>query len=159
MIEKFRLDSIDIPYGLLHDQRLMSASLNGNQLTFSFDTNFNENDYIDGEFYERYKGFNRCDMIVQLKKDGDHEFNLTSSVDKHRKFNGLTMDIDEFTNLINKSEATFLSCYTNGYILKIEFGVNFYNSKDMSKYRKYTMFSVDLEAESVSCNWYKKQTA
>lgn len=155
MFEKLQLSDINIPYGLLHDQRILSVKLADNQLIFSFEIHINEEDYNSSDFYEKYKVFNRCDMIVQMKNDPINCFDLVSSVDKRGKFVGLEINIDEFINLINKSQSTFLFCYTNGFIFKIEFATDFYNSKDMRKYRKYTMSYAELEAESVSWNWYK----
>lgn len=95
-------------------------------------------------------------MIVQMKNDSINDFDLITSVDKHGKFAGLDMKIEEFITVMNKSESTFLFCYTNGFIFKVEFSTNFYYYKDMKKYRKYTVCKADLEAESVSWNWYRK---
>lgn len=156
MTENLQLNTINIPYGILHDQLLLYANLNDDELIFTFEISLNEKDYCGSDFYERYKSFNRCDMIIQMKNDSINDFDLITSVDKHGKFAGLDMKIEEFITVMNKSESTFLFCYTNGFIFKVEFSTNFYYYKDMKKYRKYTVFKADLEAESVSWNWYRK---
>lgn len=106
MTENLQLNTINIPYGILHDQLLLYVNLNDDELIFTFEISLNEKDYCGSDFYERYKSFNRCDMI--------------------------------------------------GFIFKVEFFTNFYYYKDMKKYRKYTVCKADLEAESVSWNWYRK---
>ena len=159
MTENLQLNTINIPSGMLHDQRLLSANLTDNQLIFSFEIYLNDKEYSGSDFYEKYKRFNRCDMIVQMKNEPINDFYLISSVDKHGKFVGFDMKIDEFISVINKSESAFLFCYTNGFIFRVEFATNFYNSKGMKKYKKYKKYNTchaEIEAESVSWNWYIK---
>ena len=81
MTENLQLNTINIPSGMLHDQRLLSANLTDNKLIFSFEIYLNDKEYSGSDFYEKYKRFNRCDMIVQMKNEPINDFALISSVD------------------------------------------------------------------------------
>lgn len=151
MVEKMFLKNMDIPYGVLHDQKLLSVNQENNNLIFTFEIDTFEEDY-QSDLYLKYKNFNRCDMIVEMAEEPLNYFELLTPINNHNKFEGISLNIEEFINYINESVATFVSCFANEYSFRVELAVNFYKSE---KLKKYSMCNIELNASnSVSWNWY-----
>lgn len=153
MVEKMLLKNMSIPYGVLHDQKLLCVKQENGRLIFTFEIEIFENNYI-GEWYLKYKDFNRCDMIVKLGSEDDDEYHFLTAVDSHNKFHGLLIDKEKFLNFANDAKVTFVDCHANGYSFTVNFDINSCNSQ---KFKKYSMCNIEIYTDkSVSFKWYNK---
>lgn len=153
MVERLLLKNMSIPYGVLHDQKLLCVKQENGRLIFTFEIEIFENNYI-GEWYLKYKDFNRCDMIVKLGSEDDDEYHFLTAVDSHNNFQGLLIDKHEFLNFANDAKVTFVDCHANGYSFTVNFDINSCNSQ---KFKKYSMCNIEIYTDkSVSFKWYNK---
>ena len=150
------LNNVDIPYGVLHDQRLISVREERNQLIFSFDIKIYPQDY-NGDFYKNYQLYNRCDMIVEMVDKPFNYFNLTTTPNNRGKYKGLSLSRQDFIDYINDSESVFIGCSTNEFEFCIELCVNFFNSKKYKKLKKYDICNIEIDCnKSVFWKWYNE---
>lgn len=154
MVETLLLENMSIPYGVLHDQKLLCVKQENSRLIFTFLIDiFEQNNLSD--FCLKYKDFNRCDMIVELGVEEDDGYRLTTSVDSHNKFHGLLIDKEEFLNSVNGAVVTFVDCHANEYSFTVNLDINFYNSQHLKKYKKYFQATAEFcGIKSVIFNWY-----
>lgn len=156
MVEKMLLKNMSIPYGVLHDQKLLCVKQENGRLIFNFEIEVFKNNYI-GERYLKYKDFKYCDMIVELGAEDDDTYQLSTSVDGHNKFQGLLIDKEEFLNFINDAEVTFADCRANEYSFAVNLDINFCKSQKFKKYKKYSMCSIEIYTDkSVRFKWYNE---
>lgn len=154
MTERLNLSDINIPGGMLHDHKLTNIKDDGNRIILSFDFYW-MNDYVETEYTSKFKDCTKCEMVIELNDDFG-EFALKGSVKRGtNKYNCLALNIDDFVDALNCcSEATFLSVYTNGYVLIIEFAVSFYNCKNYFKrFKRYGIAKMEVCAKSITCSW------
>lgn len=67
-----------MPYGVLHDQILKKAHFKDNKMIFTFDIEIYPQDFLDDTYYEKFKDFKHCDMIVELAGETDNYFWLAA---------------------------------------------------------------------------------
>ena len=99
----FDMESIDYPYGVLHDQKLKSVRNEDNKFIFTFNIELFKDDYDDEEFFEKYKDFKHCDMTVELNEEPFNYFELVSSINNKGKFKGLSLNRENFVDVINNA--------------------------------------------------------
>ena len=151
MTEKFNLSEVNIPYGILHDQKLKEVKCENNKLIFTFDIKIYPEDYTN-EFYKTYLDYKCCDMIVYMNDEPFNYFSLIKSPDNHGKFSGLSLNREEFLNALNSSsEATFVECSTTYGEFTIELSI-WYNKK--CRYKKYNMCYALVDCKTVEWKWY-----
>lgn len=156
MVETLLLKNMSIPYGVLHDQKLFCVKQENGRLIFTFLIDIFEQNYLS-DFHLKYKDFNRCDMIIELGEEDDNSYQLLTPVDRHNKFHGLLIDKEEFLNYVNDAVVTFVDCYANGYSFTVNWDINFYNSQNLKKYKKYSMCQIEIYTDkSVSFKWYNE---
>ena len=156
MVEILDLKSVHIPYGVLHDQKLLSVKEEKNQLIFTFDIKIYPQNYTD-DFYKKYEQYNRCDMIVDMVDEPFNYFILETTMNNRGKYKALSLNRLDFVDGINDSESTFIGCTTNGYEFCIELCVNFYNSKKHKKLKKYNICKIEIYCnKSVTWKWYNE---
>ena len=155
MTNDFSLSSINIPYGVLHDQSLNKVKQEKNKIIFTFDIELYPQNYTDIDFYNRYKDCKHCDMIIELDEEPINYFQFTSCPKANGRFKGISFNREKFIDVINNSCATFVECSATYNELMIELCINFYNAhKKYRKYRKYDMCNITLNAKTVCWNWY-----
>lgn len=156
MVERLLLKNMSIPYGVLHDQKLLCVKQENGRLIFTFEIEIFENNYI-GEWYLKYKDFNRCDMIVELGTEDDDSYQLITAVDSHNNFQGLLIDKHEFLNFANDAKVTFVDCRANEYSFAVNVDINFCNSQNFKKYKRYSTCSIEIYTDkSVRFKWYNE---
>lgn len=156
MVEKMLLKNMSIPYGVLYDQKLLYVKQENVRLVFTFDIEIFENNYSD-EIYLKYKDFNRCDMIVKLGSEDDDEYHFLTAVDSHNKFHGLLIDKEKFLNSVNDAKVTFVDCRANEYSFAVNLDINFCNSQNFKKYKRYSTCSIEIYTDkSVRFKWYNE---
>lgn len=156
MVEKMLLKNMSIPYGVLYDQKLLCVKQENVRLVFTFDIEIFENNYSD-EIYLKYKDFNRCDMIVKLGSEDDDEYHFLTAVDSHNKFHGLLIDKEKFLNSVNDAKVTFVDCRANEYSFAVNLDINFCNSQNFKKYKRYSTCSIEIYTDkSVRFKWYNE---
>lgn len=153
------LASLEIPYGVLHDQILRKVTCRDNSMIFTFDIRLFPEDYNYGQdVYETYLPYKHCDMTVDMTKEPLGYFLLESAVDRNGKYRGLSLDRSDFLEAANHAdEMTFLSCGVGAACREfhILFGIHFrHPTGTYRKYRKYGMCRVELSAERVRWKWY-----
>lgn len=145
--------NIHIPDGVLHDQKLKSAGLNGNVLTLVFDIEVYENDYYLLDFYKKFKDFKICTVTIEC--DGSNVMLLGN---KNNKIKGAWIELDEFVNYVNNSGAVFnfYDIFASGaYEVHIEFVVNNYSNKNI-KFRKYKGINtaiLEVNTDKITFEW------
>lgn len=156
MTETITLRDFGIPYGVLHDQKLLSAKKEDNKIIFSFEIKLYEQNFSNSDIYNKFREYNRCDMIVELWKDNPlYDIMLTYIYGKHNKIKGYSIEIDEFIEAINDCNAEFITCFTNGIELIIELCItNGFHSDKYRKYRKCNNCKAEFEATKVAWKWY-----
>lgn len=156
MKSELDIKNFNMPYGVLHDQILKRADFKDNKMIFTFDIEIYPQDFLDDTYYERFKNFRYCDMIVELTGETDNCFWLESCLDNKGRYKGLEIDVNEFLAIADKANyLSFNTCMTNGNELQIDFFLGFYDAK--GKYRKYKNFAMchlKLPAEKIIWNWY-----
>lgn len=156
MVETLLLENMFIPYGVLHDQKLFCVKQEKGRLIFTFLIDILEQNYLS-DFHLKYKDFNRCDMIIELGAEDDDSYRLLTSVDRHNQFHGLLIDKEEFLNYVNDTVVTFVDCYANEHSFTVNLDINFYNSQNLKKYKKYSMCQIEIYTyKSVSFKWYNE---
>ena len=140
----FDMANINYPYGVLHDQKLKSVRNEDNKFIFTFDIEVFD-DY-DEEIFEKYKNYKRCDMTVEMNNEPFNYFELISSINNKGKFKGLSLNRENFVDVINNAtSSSFVSCSATYGEFKIELCVY---------YNKYGMFQITLDAKKVTWNYY-----
>lgn len=151
----FEMSDIDYPYGVLHDQKLNSVRCEDNNFVFSFDIELFKDDYDDEEFYEKYKNFRHCDMVVELNNEPFNYFELVTCINTKGKFKGLSLNRENFIDVINNvTSATFVLCSATYSEFKIELCVYFDKKGKYKKYAKYDMCNITLDEKEVIWNYY-----
>lgn len=156
MTERFDLTKLNIPYGVLHDQKLNSVILENNKMIFTFDINIFEQNYYDKDFFDKYSAFKHCDMVVELCEEAFNYFEFSTAFNKYDKKETICLDADDFIDIINHTDQSeFIDCYVSHRSFKIELGINYYNTQQKyKKFKKYAICNIELDARSVVWNWY-----
>ncbi len=154
MKEIFDLTTVNIPYGVLHDQRLKEVKHEDKKWIFTFDIEVYPQDYI-GDFYKTYQPYKHCDMVVECADDYC-DCCLLSAVNSKGKFEGLEIADNNVSDVINNAPmASFIGCFADGNLLKIEFGINYYNAKGKyESFKNYCQCCLSLMANKLEWNWY-----
>lgn len=151
----FDMESIDYPYGVLHDQKLSSVKNEDNKFIFTFDIELLKDDYDDEEFFEKYKDFKHCDMTVEMNEEPFNYFELVSSINNKGKFKGLSLNRENFVDVINNAtSSSFVSCSATYGEFKIELCTFFDKKGKYKKYNKYCVLQITLDAKKVTWNYY-----
>ncbi|MGN0457767.1 MAG: hypothetical protein ACI4IL_02195 [Eubacterium sp.] len=155
MTSEFDMSRVDMPYGVLHDQKLSKVTSDNNKMIFTFDIEIYPQNYTD-DFYKQYEDYKHCDMIVEMQEEPFNYFQFVSCPGKNGKFKGLDLGREEFIDIINNaSSATFVECSATYGEFRIELCVNYYNAKNKYKrYKKYGMCYITLDAKKIIWNWY-----
>ena len=155
MTSEFDMSRIDIPYGILHDQKLINVKIENDKMIFTFDIEIYPQNYTD-DFYKQYVGFKHCDMIVDMSEEPFNYFQFVSCPDAKGKFKGLSLEREEFIDVINKaSSVTFVECSVAYGEFRIELCIGYYDAKGQyRKYNKYSMCNITLDAKKITWNWY-----
>lgn len=155
MTEVFDMTTTDIPYGAIHDQKLKSVKCEDNKMIFTFDINLFSDDY-DVDFYEKYRNYHYCDMIVEMNDEPFNYFSFESCINNRGKYKGISFNREDFLDAINNtSRCTFVECLTAYKEIRIELCIGFYKAKQKyRKYKKYDMCYATLDAKNVSWKWY-----
>lgn len=156
MTESITLKDIDIPYGVLHDQKLLSAKKEDNKIIFTFEIKLYEQNFSNPDIYSKFREYNRCDMIIELCKDSPvNDIMLTYIHGKHNKINGYYIDTDEFVEAMNDCDAEFITFFTNGIELIIQLSItNGFHSNQYRKYKKCNNCTAEFEAAKAAWKWY-----
>ena len=151
----FDMSTIDYPYGVLHDQKLSSVKIEDNKFIFTFDIELFKDNYYDEEVYEKYKSYKHCDMTVEMNDEPFNYFELVSSINSKGKFKGLSLNRENFVDVINNATSTtFVLCSATYGEFKIELSVYFDKRSKYKTYNKYGMFKITLDAKKVTWNYY-----
>ncbi len=151
----FDMSSINYPYGVLHDQKLSRVKNEDNKFIFTFDIELFKDNYYDDEFFEKYKDFKHCDMIVEMNDEPFNYFDLVSPINSKGKFKGLSLNREDFVDVINNAtSSSFVSCSATYGEFKIELDAYFSKKEKYKKYNKYGMFQITLDAKKVTWNYY-----
>lgn len=102
----FDMASINYPYGVLHDQKLKSVRNEDNKFIFTFDIEVFKEDYYDEEIYEKYKNYKHCDMTVEMNEEPFNYFELVSSINNKGEFKGLSLNRENFVDVINNATSS-----------------------------------------------------
>ena len=151
----FEISSVNIPYGVLHDQKLKSMKYIDDEIMFTFDIELYPHDYPD-DTYDKYKNYKYCDMKVQLSSKEDNYCCLSSCLDKNDEYKGLEITIEELCDLSkNANYLLFNTCLSNGNEFRILFSFGFYDAKGKyKKYKDYASLEMILLVKNASWNWY-----
>ena len=149
--------SIEMDYGVLHDQRCTTVVCRDNTMTFTFDIHLCPDDYAE-DVYKKYQPYSRCDMLVEMTEEPFHYFLLETAVGRNNQYHGLSLGRTAFLDVANHADAiTFLSCGVDAACREfhILFGISFRQRKRAyRKFRKYGMCRVELSAKRVQWKWY-----
>ena len=151
------LSTIDIPYGVLHDQRLKQVRREGNKLIFTFDIEIYPQDYTD-DFYKQYLDCKHCDMIIELEEEDyfNCDFNMITPVNRNGRFQGTEIPRESILDVINNIPiAAFNGCSSDGCRFIIELNTNFYKAKGKyKKYKKFCQATIELFTTRLEWKWY-----
>ena len=155
MIEKFDLDKFNIPYGVLHDQKLESVMVEEHKMIFKFKIEIYKED-LELEIYNKYKDYEYCEMIVEMSEEPFNYFRLQSCPNNCGKYKGIIFSREDFLDIVNDSiESTFIECSATYGEFGIELCTMDYQSKKYRrKYKKYDIFHIVLDAKNVTWKWY-----
>lgn len=155
MIESIELNSVNIPYGVLHDQKLKNIEIINNTITFTFEIELYQNDYPK-EIYNKYKAYKHCKMDVELLDNDDISCYLYYCIDKKGKFSGVEIQLDELQEFLDASNyMQFLTCMTNGCSFLMQFSIGFFDGKGkFKKFKHYSSLDLTVQAKNVSWKWY-----
>lgn len=101
MTEKFNLNEMQIPDGILHDQDLYQITLEDNVLTLSFETHYYPQNFTDTTFAEKYKDFTKCHIRCKIEDEEWCNVFLETVV-KENDYKGTCLSVEEFIELANK---------------------------------------------------------
>ena len=155
MLEVFNLSNINIPYGILHDQKLKSVKYEDNRLIFTFDIKIYPEDYTN-DYYKTYLEYKHCDMIVYMNAEPFNYFRMLSCPNKRGQLKGLDLNGDDFLEALNNANSvTFVECATTYREFSIELCADFYNAKGIfRKFKNYNMCYATIDTDKVEWNWY-----
>lgn len=157
MTTELELSKMDIPYGILHDQKLQKVICHDNTMRFTFDVQMFPDDYAE-DIMQKFSPYTHCDMVVEMTKEPFNYFLLETAVDRHDRYRGRSLSRTDFLDVANHAdEMTFLSCGVDATCREFHvlFGMHFAHPKGAyKKYRKYGMCRVELSAERVQWKWY-----
>lgn len=156
MEKRYNIEKVNIPYGVLHDQKLICVKSEKNKLIFKFEIEVYEDDYPNPEIFNMYKNFKYCDMEVEMDDEPWNYFRLETCPDKHGKYKGISLNREDFLKVINNSsETTFIECSSTYGEFHIELCVDYYHSKKAyRKLKKYDMCRITIDAKNVTWTWY-----
>ena len=150
MISTYDMTKVDIPYGILHDQKLKGVKCENNKMIFTFDIAIYPEDYTN-DYYKQFVEYNHCDMIVELCEEPFNYYNLQSCPNNKGRFKGLSLNRNDFLNAINNTtSATFIECSAACREFTIELAVSWKNGR----YKKYSLCYATLDAVKVEWKWY-----
>ena len=155
MLEVFNLSEINIPYGILHDQRLNEVKCEGNRFVFTFDIKIHPEDYTN-DYYKQYLDYKHCDMIVCMNDEPFNYFRMISALNNKGEFKGISLNREDFLEALNNSDSvTFVDCSATYNEFAIELCASFYKAKGkFKKYKKYGMCYALIDTEKVEWKWY-----
>ena len=152
------LSTIDIPYGVLHDQRLRRIEFENNKMVLKFDVELYPQNYTD-DFYKAYQEYKHCDMLVEFEAFSPIVTELYSSENDNGEFKGLSITEAELIKIVDSARsAEFVACTASSNEFRIELFFSLDNSRLKPK-RRYKKFStcicnIALLATKVEWNWY-----
>lgn len=146
MITKFDLSTMDIPYGVLHDECLKHVRRENNQMILTFDISEHESKSEFNQIFAKYK---HCEMIITMTDDALNTYILQTAINGNGEFKGKSISETEFITAINNAAATFIGCTASELKLCIELNACFKNKK----YRQYCSCFIELEADNVKWKW------
>lgn len=155
MTETFDMTTVNIPYGVLHDQKLKSVKCEDNKMIFTFEIKIYPENYMN-DYYKKYENYQYCDMIVEMYDEPFNYLCFEGSPNNRGKYKGISLNREDFLDAINKaSSCTFVECSTSYREFRIELCIGFYKAKQKyRKYKKYNMCYATLDAKNVSWKWY-----
>lgn len=155
MIEVFNMNTVDIPYGILHDQKLKSVKCENNKMIFTFEIEIFPEDYTN-DFYKKYEKYHYCNMIIEMFDEPFNYLSFEGCPNKHGKYNGISLNREDFLDAINNANScTFVECSATSREFRVELCIGFYKAKrKYKKYKKYSMCYATFEAKNVSWKWY-----